>query len=61
MRNLTLLTLATSTLMLSSHISAQEKVAELPATKLQVVGALSNLTLYQNFEHPFWTETVPNH
>ena len=33
--------------------------ADLPATKVKVVGALSNLTLYNDFEKPFWTKTIP--
>lgn len=36
-------------------VSAQE----LPATELSVVGSWSNLPLYQQFEEPFWTETIP--
>lgn len=32
---------------------------ELPTTKLKVVGALSNLSLYNDFEKPFWTQTIP--
>lgn len=38
---------------------AQEKVEGLPKTQLQIAGALSNLTLYQQHEQPFWTKTVP--
>jgi TRAP-type C4-dicarboxylate transport system substrate-binding protein len=30
------------------------------AQELRVVGSWSSLTLYKNFEKPFWTETVPN-
>lgn len=29
------------------------------AQELRVVGSWSSLTLYKNFEKPFWTETVP--
>lgn len=36
-------------------VSAQE----LPKTKLNVVGGLSNLTAYKDFEEPFWTKTIP--
>src|SRR5690606_13037703 len=50
--------LALSGLLAGGIAHAQEKVADLPKTQLQVVGALSNLTLYQNFEQPFWTKTV---
>lgn len=31
----------------------------LPATQLKVVGGLSNLSLYNEFEKPFWTKTIP--
>lgn len=52
-------TLAAGTLLMASGALAQEKVADLPKTELQVVGGLSNLTAFQNFEQPFWTKTVP--
>lgn len=58
MKRLVLSTLAASSLLLSVNTFAQEKVAGLPKTQLQVVGGLSNLTAYQNFEQPFWTKTV---
>lgn len=32
---------------------------DLPKTHLEVVGGLSNLTAYQDYEQPFWTKTVP--
>ncbi|MFG1461966.1 TRAP transporter substrate-binding protein [Xanthobacter sp. DSM 24535] len=32
---------------------------ELPKTNLKVVGGLSNLTAYQDYEKPFWTKTIP--
>ncbi|MFS8038653.1 TRAP transporter substrate-binding protein [Xanthobacter sp. AM11] len=32
---------------------------ELPKASLRVVGGLSNLTAYQDFEKPFWTKTIP--
>jgi len=31
----------------------------LPPTKLQVVGSISSLTQYKDFEVPFWTKTIP--
>lgn len=58
MKRLVLSTLAASSLLLSMNTFAQEKVVDLPKTQLQVVGGLSNLTAYQNFEQPFWTKTV---
>ena len=41
--------------MMTSHAVAQE----LPRTQLKVVGGLSNLTAYKDFEQPFWTKTIP--
>ena len=38
---------------------AQQVVTDLPPTKLNVVGGLSNLTAYQNAELPFWSQTIP--
>lgn len=59
MKHLLLSTLAAGTLIAGGAAIAQEKVADLPKTQLQVVGGLSNLTAYQNTEQPFWTKTVP--
>ncbi|MDQ8033759.1 MAG: TRAP transporter substrate-binding protein, partial [Bordetella sp.] len=30
-------------------------------TQLKVVGGLSNLTAYNDYERPFWTKTIPEH
>lgn len=32
---------------------------DLPKTELKIIGGLSNLGAYQEFEKPFWTKTVP--
>jgi TRAP-type C4-dicarboxylate transport system substrate-binding protein len=32
---------------------------ELPKTQLRIVGGLSNLTAYNDYEKPFWTKTIP--
>lgn len=32
---------------------------DIPTTRLKVVGGLSNLSLYNDFEKPFWTKTIP--
>jgi TRAP-type C4-dicarboxylate transport system substrate-binding protein len=32
---------------------------DLPKTQLKIVGGLSNLTVYSEFERPFWTKTIP--
>ncbi|OZI58524.1 TRAP transporter substrate-binding protein [Bordetella genomosp. 1] len=34
---------------------------DLPKTQLKVVGGLSNLTAYNDYERPFWTKTIPEH
>jgi TRAP-type C4-dicarboxylate transport system substrate-binding protein len=52
-------TLAAGALFVAGSASALDKVPNLPETHLQVVGGLSNLTAYRNFEVPFWTKTVP--
>ncbi|MBB3944217.1 TRAP-type C4-dicarboxylate transport system substrate-binding protein [Rhizobium skierniewicense] len=49
-----LLSFATA-LLVASAAAAQE----LPKTQLQIVGGLSNLTAYQQFEQPFWAKTIP--
>ncbi|SHH40258.1 TRAP transporter substrate-binding protein [Pollutimonas bauzanensis] len=59
MKRILLSTLAAGTLLLGAGATAQEKADDLPKTQLQVVGGLSNLTAYQNFEQPFWTKTIP--
>lgn len=45
-----------STLFIGSLALAQE----LPKTHVQVVGYLSNVPAYLQFEKPFWTKTVPD-
>jgi TRAP-type C4-dicarboxylate transport system substrate-binding protein len=32
---------------------------DLPRTQLRITGGLSNLTAYNDYEKPFWTQTVP--
>ncbi|MGA0584745.1 MAG: transporter, partial [Castellaniella sp.] len=59
MKHLATITLTAGAVLLASAAFAQDKVDGLPKTQIQVAGALSNLTLYQNFEQPFWTKTVP--
>jgi len=48
------LALAASALVASSAVAQ-----DLPKTQLKVVGGLSNLTAYKDFEQPFWTKTIP--
>lgn len=45
---------------LIASLSAGGALAQdLPTTKLRVVGGLSNLTAYNDYERPFWTKTIP--
>lgn len=32
---------------------------ELPKTQLRIIGGLSNLTAYNDYERPFWNKTIP--
>lgn len=41
--------------MLAGTVYAQD----LPKTHVKVVGGLSNLTAYNDYEKPFWTKTIP--
>ena len=52
--SLSLLAAATAALAVN-HAAAQA----LPKTQLQVVGSISSLTQYKDFEVPFWTRTIP--
>ncbi|MFN4168708.1 MAG: TRAP transporter substrate-binding protein [Pannonibacter phragmitetus] len=52
-----LLTLTTAILAATTSLSAFAQ--DLPKTELHVVGGLSNLTAYQQFEQPFWEKTIP--
>lgn len=48
------------TALAASALFAGSAVAQdLPKTQLKVVGGLSNLTAYKDFEQPFWTKTIP--
>jgi TRAP-type C4-dicarboxylate transport system substrate-binding protein len=53
-RRLLSIVLAT-TAALAGNVFAQD----LPTVKLQVVGGLSNLSLYNDYEKPFWTQKIP--
>lgn len=44
---------------LTSLLCATAMAQTLPKTHLKVVGGLSNLTAYNDYEKPFWTEVVP--
>lgn len=45
--------------MLLPAAMASAHAQDLPETQLNVVGSWSSLPLYQQFEEPFWTETIP--
>jgi len=40
-------------------LSGAALAQDLPKTELRIVGGLSNLTAFNDFEKPFWTKTVP--
>ncbi|CAM3706779.1 TRAP transporter substrate-binding protein [Bordetella tumulicola] len=50
-----LITVAIAASLLATAALAQD----LPKTHLKVVGGLSNLTAYNDYEKPFWTKTIP--
>jgi len=43
----------------ASFVAGGALAQELPKTQLRVVGGLSNLTAYNDYERPFWTKTIP--
>lgn len=43
----------------SALVAGSAVAQDLPKTQLKVVGGLSNLTPYKDFEQPFWTKTIP--
>jgi TRAP-type C4-dicarboxylate transport system substrate-binding protein len=51
-----LVTMLTVAIMLSASLAF---AADLPATKLKVVGGFSNLNASETVEKPFWTKTIP--
>ncbi len=51
------LSAGTALIVIGSAANAQDQA--LPETTLSVVGSWSNLPLYQDFEQPFWTKTLP--
>src|SRR5690554_736855 len=59
MKRLATASLTAAALAVAVPVVAQEKVEGLPKTELQIAGGLSNLTLYQQHEQPFWSKTVP--
>ena len=46
---------ALATLLCANAAQAQD----LPRTELKIVGSLSNVTSYKDFEYPFWSQTIP--
>ena len=43
----------------ASLLAGAVQAQDLPKTQLKVVGGLSNLTAYNDYEKPFWTKTIP--
>jgi len=44
---------------LGTLVAGSALAQELPKTQLKIVGGLSNLTAYTDYERPFWTKTIP--
>jgi hypothetical protein len=40
-------------------VACAASAQEYPKTNLKVVGGLSNLSPYNDYEKPFWTKTIP--
>ena len=51
--------LALAALFAATAFAGAAHAQELPKTQLKVVGGLSNLTAYNDYEKPFWTKTIP--
>ncbi|WPC06224.1 TRAP transporter substrate-binding protein [Pseudomonas benzenivorans] len=45
--------------LVSTMLISSANAEDLPKTKLQVVGGVSNLTAYSDFEKPFWSKEIP--
>ncbi len=43
----------------ASLVAGSVSAQDLPKTQLRIVGGLSNLTAYNDYERPFWTKTIP--
>ena len=54
-----LCSLSVGTALIVSGSAANAQDATLEDTTLSVVGSWSNLPLYQDYEQPFWTQTLP--
>lgn len=48
------------TVVMVAGLSGMATAEPLPDTKLNVVGSWSNLSQYRDFEHPFWTQEIPD-
>ena len=48
------------TMALAALLSTAGYAQTLPKTQLKVVGGLSNLSAYNDYEKPFWTQVVPS-
>ncbi len=46
-------------LLAGASLATSAFAQELPKTHLRVVGNLSNVSSYQDFEQPFWSKTIP--
>lgn len=51
--------LFSSLIVAAAALTGPVMAQDYPATKVKVVGALSNLSLYNDYEKPFWTTVIP--
>jgi TRAP-type C4-dicarboxylate transport system substrate-binding protein len=51
--------LLSAVLAAGAMLGVTAQAQDLPKTNLKIVGGLSNLSAYQEYEVPFWTKTVP--
>lgn len=52
--------LAISLLLAAATCFGTAHAQELPKTQLKIVGGLSNLSAYNDYEKPFWLKTIPD-
>lgn len=51
--------LFSSAVLFTSLFTQMAQAQELPKTHLKIIGGLSNLVQYTDYEKPFWTKTIP--
>ena len=57
--SLRLLAVAGTVAALAAFAALPASAADLPKTKVNVIGTWANLSIYKEREFPFWTKTIP--